>query len=92
MEQKNKNFRNMLAFLGLPILIILIFVIINGIKSFKSASVTAPDLRGGACLVVAALAAQGETVITDIEWIDRGYETLVDKLRSLGADIQRVEY
>lgn len=67
-------------------------VIINGIKCFKGTTVTAPDLRGGACLVVAALAAQGETTVTDIEWIDRGYESLVDKLRALGADIQRVEY
>lgn len=66
--------------------------IINGVKSFKGASVRASDLRAGACLVIAGLAAHGETSITGIEWIDRGYESLVDKLKGLGADIQRVEY
>ncbi|MBO7310363.1 MAG: UDP-N-acetylglucosamine 1-carboxyvinyltransferase [Clostridia bacterium] len=67
-------------------------VIINGIKHFKGAAVKASDLRAGASLVIAGLAANGETTVTGIEWIDRGYEALVDKLRMLGADIQRVEY
>ncbi len=67
-------------------------VIINGIKHFKGAVVKASDLRAGASLVIAGLAAHGETTITSIEWIDRGYEALTDKLRMLGADIQRVEY
>ena len=66
--------------------------IINGISGFKGASVKASDLRAGACLVIAGLAAQGETTVTGVEWIDRGYESLVDKLRALGADIQRVEF
>ncbi len=49
------------------------------------------DIRAGATMVLAALAAQGETVISDIKYIDRGYERLDEKLRSLGAEIQKVD-
>ncbi len=66
--------------------------IINGVTSLHGASVRSSDLRAGACLVIAGLAAEGETTVTGLEFIDRGYEDLVKKLRSLGADIQRVEY
>ena len=51
--------------------------------------VTSTDLRGGAALVLAGMAAQGETEIGAIYHIDRGYENLVDKLTSLGATIRR---
>lgn len=57
---------------------------------FASAPVSSPDLRGGAALVIAGLAAEGETRIYDIHHIDRGYEDYVGKLRSLGAHIERV--
>ncbi len=67
-------------------------VIINGVNGFKGTAVAATDLRAGACLVIAGLAAHGETVISDTEYIDRGYESLVDKLRALGADIQKIDY
>ena len=53
------------------------------------ALVQAPDLRGGAALVLAALGAEGQTVISNAEQIDRGYEWIDEKLRSLGADIRR---
>ncbi len=66
--------------------------IINGVHSLKGAAVRSSDLRAGASLVIAGLAAEGETTVTGIEFIDRGYQDLVDKLKSLGADIQRVEY
>ena len=66
--------------------------IINGVKSLHGAAVRSSDLRAGACLVIAGLAANGETTVTGLEFIDRGYEDLVKKLRALGADIQRVEY
>jgi UDP-N-acetylglucosamine 1-carboxyvinyltransferase len=49
--------------------------------------VRAPDIRAGAALVVAGLVAEGETVISDIHHIDRGYDDLVGRLASLGADI-----
>ena len=65
--------------------------IINGVSEFHGAAVRASDLRAGACLVIAGLAARGETVVTGLEFIDRGYQDLVEKLRSLGADIQRIE-
>ena len=54
------------------------------------ARVSAPDLRAGAALVIAGLAAEGITVVDDIEYIQRGYENFEGKLRSLGAIIERV--
>jgi UDP-N-acetylglucosamine 1-carboxyvinyltransferase len=52
--------------------------------------VIASDLRASASLVLAALAAEGETLIDRVYHIDRGYETIVRKLRSVGADIERI--
>ncbi len=63
---------------------------ITGVPTLKGATVKASDLRAGAALVIAALGAEGITTISGLEFIDRGYEDLVTKLRSLGADIQRV--
>lgn len=65
--------------------------IINGVSSLRGASVKATDLRAGAALVIAGLAAEGETSVYGIEYIERGYQELVEKLKYLGADIQRVE-
>ena len=62
---------------------------VTGVSRLNSAPVTATDLRGGAALVVAALAAEGETVIYDSGHIDRGYENLDVLLRQLGADIEK---
>ena len=58
--------------------------------SLHGGTVTAPDLRGGMALVIAALAAEGKTAIKDIRHIERGYENLPEKLRALGADIVKV--
>ena len=55
------------------------------------AAVRCTDLRGGAALCAAALAAEGETSISDITHIDRGYQSIEDDLAALGADIRRVE-
>ena len=63
---------------------------IRGVEKFKGATVVAHDLRGGAALVLAALAAEGRSEILDISHIDRGYGAFEYKLRSLGADIVRV--
>ena len=60
-------------------------------KPLHGARVRSTDLRGGAAMVVAALAARGESVIEDLNHIDRGYEGLEQKLTALGADIRRVE-
>jgi UDP-N-acetylglucosamine 1-carboxyvinyltransferase len=65
--------------------------LINGVEKLKGAHVEASDLRAGAALVVAGLAAQGETVIRNVHFIDRGYENLEASLRSLGANIERVD-
>jgi len=63
---------------------------ITGVPSLQGAVVKGSDLRAGAALVIAALGAEGVSTISGLEFIDRGYEDLVAKLRSLGADIQRV--
>jgi UDP-N-acetylglucosamine 1-carboxyvinyltransferase len=64
---------------------------INGVDHLTGASVTATDLRAGAALIVAALAAHGETTISGVEHIDRGYGDLVKKLKEAGADIVRFD-
>lgn len=64
--------------------------IINGVSRLQGASVLASDLRAGAALVLAGLAAEGETVVRNIHFIDRGYERLEETLTALGANIQRV--
>lgn len=65
--------------------------VINGVERLHAANVKATDLRGGAALIVAALAADGETVIENIEHIDRGYERPELALAAIGADIKRTE-
>ena len=66
-------------------------IIYKGGRSLHGASVKATDLRAGAALVIAGLMAQGQTEITNIEFILRGYSDIIEKLRSLGADITLVE-
>ena len=66
--------------------------VIEGVSHLSSACVQAFDLRAGAAMVVAALAANGASEILNVQYIERGYEDIVGKLRSLGADIRRVEY
>ena len=64
--------------------------IIDGVAKLNGAVVKAMDLRAGAALALAGLAAQGRTVIEQAAYIDRGYEDFVGKLSSLGADITRL--
>ncbi|MGH9336610.1 MAG: UDP-N-acetylglucosamine 1-carboxyvinyltransferase, partial [Vicinamibacteria bacterium] len=63
---------------------------IFGPKRLSGARVMATDLRASACLVLAALAAEGESVIDRVYHLDRGYEHIEEKLKSLGADVQRI--
>lgn len=65
--------------------------IIDGVETFSGASVAAPDLRAGAALVIAALVANEFSVVSDIKYIQRGYEKFDEKLRNLGAHIEKVE-
>lgn len=64
--------------------------IIDGVGRYTGASITAPDLRAGAALVIAALSADGITTIDDIKYIERGYEDFHLKLQGLGAQIEKV--
>ena len=64
--------------------------IIQGVESLTGAPVMACDLRAGAAMVIAGLCAEGETVIEDVHYIERGYEDFVGKLKRLGADISAV--
>lgn len=64
--------------------------VIEGGRPLKPAAVKCSDLRAGAAMVIAALAIEGETVIDNIYHIERGYEHLVEKLRGVGADIQKI--
>lgn len=65
--------------------------IVKGVERLTGAPVTATDLRAGAALIVAALGADGDSEISGVEHIDRGYEYLVEKLRTLGAEIVRAD-
>jgi UDP-N-acetylglucosamine 1-carboxyvinyltransferase len=64
---------------------------IHGVEGLRGASVMATDLRAGAALIVGAIGAEGETVISGVEHVDRGYDSLVKKLVQVGADITRVD-
>ena len=63
--------------------------IIHGVERLSGAQVVSPDLRGGAALVLAGLVAEGETDVSAIHHINRGYERFVDKLTGLGAQVER---
>jgi UDP-N-acetylglucosamine 1-carboxyvinyltransferase len=65
--------------------------VVRGKTLLSGAEVTATDLRASACLVLAGLVAGGETVLAEIEHLDRGYERIEEKLRGIGASIERFE-
>lgn len=63
---------------------------VQGVEKLHGAQVNARDLRAGAALVLSALRAEGETLVRDVHFIDRGYEKMEERLRHLGADIRRI--
>jgi UDP-N-acetylglucosamine 1-carboxyvinyltransferase len=63
--------------------------VVDGVSSLQGAQVACTDLRGGAALIVAALVAAGETTVSQLHHLDRGYEDLTNCLRAVGADISR---
>jgi UDP-N-acetylglucosamine 1-carboxyvinyltransferase len=65
--------------------------VIDGVKKLTGATVNAPDLRAGAALVIAGLAAEGYTVVEEIGYIQRGYECFEEKLQGLGAMIEKID-
>ena len=64
--------------------------VITGVESLKAAPVKAVDLRAGAAMIIAGIMTEGVTEVEDIDYIDRGYENVVEKFTALGADIKRV--
>ena len=64
---------------------------VTGVDHLNGATVSAHDLRAGAALVIAGLAAQGTTRVQNIHFVERGYEDLIGKLTAIGADIRRIE-
>jgi UDP-N-acetylglucosamine 1-carboxyvinyltransferase len=64
--------------------------VVRGVARLSGAPVRAPDIRAGAALVVAGLAAEGETIVSAVHHVDRGYDDLVGRLVGIGADIERV--
>ena len=65
--------------------------VVEGVERLTGAPIQAYDLRAGAAMIIAALAAHGQSEIGGVEYVERGYEDIVEKLRALGADIQSVE-
>ncbi len=65
--------------------------IVEGVDQYTGATISAPDLRAGAALVIAALTAEGYSTVEDIKYIERGYEDFDEKLRALGAHIEKVD-
>ncbi|MDR0920319.1 MAG: UDP-N-acetylglucosamine 1-carboxyvinyltransferase, partial [Oscillospiraceae bacterium] len=66
--------------------------IVEGVPTLSGAKVTATDLRAGAALIIAALVAKGITEIANIEFIERGYEDIQNKLKGLNADIEKIYF
>ena len=64
--------------------------VISGVERLKGAEVYAKDLRGGASLVIAGLGALGTTIVRDVEYVERGYENLIEKLRRVGGNIEKI--
>lgn len=64
---------------------------INGVARLKAAEVSATDLRAGAALIIAGLNAEGETKVAGVEKIERGYDDIVGKLKSIGAEVELIE-
>ena len=65
--------------------------VVRGVLSLRGADVDACDLRCGAALVCASLGAEGESIVSKVRYIDRGYENLCDSLKILGAEIERID-
>ena len=65
--------------------------IIEGVEHLSGAQIEACDLRAGAAMIIAALAAYGTSEITGVQYIERGYESVIEKFRKLGGNISAVE-
>lgn len=84
------KYTDQLTMMGAKIVVDGKIAVVSGVKHLSGAPVNATDLRAGAAMVVAGLMATGRTEIGNIQYIDRGYEDMVEKLSALGADIRRI--
>ena len=84
------KYTDQLTFMGADISVEGRTAIVKGVEKLVGAPVSATDLRAGAALIIAGLAAEGTTEIESIEYIDRGYEDVVEKITALGGNIKRV--
>ena len=66
--------------------------IVTGVEKFHAAPIRADDLRAGAAMLIAGMCAEGRTVIEEIYHIERGYEKVIEKLRGVGVDIEKVDF
>ena len=85
------KYTDQLTFMGADISVEGRTAIVKGVEKLVGAPVSATDLRAGAALIIAGLAAKGTTEISNIGYIDRGYEDVVEKFSSLGANIKRID-
>lgn len=84
------KYTDQLTMMGAKIVVDGKIAVISGVECLSGAPVMATDLRAGAAMVIAGLMASGRTEIGNIQYIDRGYEEMVEKLAALGADIRRI--
>lgn len=84
------KYTNELIKMGADIKVVENTAYIKGVPTLHGAEVASTDLRAGASLVIAGLAADGVTTVSGLEYLDRGYANIVDKLKGLGADIKRI--
>ena len=84
------KYTNELIKMGADIKVVENTAYIKGVPALHGAEVASTDLRAGASLVIAGLAADGVTTVSGLEYLDRGYANIVDKLKGLGADIKRI--
>ncbi|MBQ7108118.1 MAG: UDP-N-acetylglucosamine 1-carboxyvinyltransferase [Clostridia bacterium] len=85
------KYTDQLTFMGADISVEGRTAVVQGVSKLVGAPVSATDLRAGAALIIAGLAAEGTTEIENIEYIDRGYEDVVEKITALGGNIERVD-
>ncbi len=86
------RYAEQLTFMGADIKVDGKTAVIKGVKALKPAKVSANDLRAGAAMIIAGLVADGTTEVDNIEYIDRGYEQVVEKFSAIGADIKRISF
>jgi len=84
------KYTDQLTFMGADVSVEGRTAVVQGVSKLVGAPVSATDLRAGAALIIAGLAAEGTTEIENIEYIDRGYEDVVEKITALGGNIERV--